>query len=54
MKLNKNDELNEIKVWHHVGIISVPFLQAAGLNEPVAEAALKLVQSFVEGKRHGP
>ena len=22
MKLNKNDELHEIKVWHHVGIIS--------------------------------
>ena len=27
----------------------MPFLKAAGLNESVAEAALKLVQSFVEG-----
>ena len=29
----------------------MPFFKAAGLNESVAEAALKLVQSFVEGVR---
>ena len=29
----------------------MPFLKAAGLNESVAEAALKLVHSFVEGMR---
>ena len=32
-------------------MISVPFLKAAWLNESVAEAALKLVHSFVEGLR---
>lgn len=29
----------------------MPFLWAAGLSESAAEAALKLVQSFVEGVR---
>ena len=32
-------------------MISVPFLKAAGLNQSVPGAALKLVHSFVEGVR---